>query len=87
MKCLNMSFVCTNIKQVLKATTHKTTVVQPPTTHHKNYKVRGTRHTGYYYRSKDELKSDILQWTCSHGQAKARRLVRTYIQQIFANTG
>ena len=31
--------------------------------------------------------SDILLWTSSHGQAKAGQPARTYIQQLFANTG
>ena len=30
---------------------------------------------------------DILMWTPSHGLAKAGQAARTYIQQLFANTG
>ena len=31
--------------------------------------------------------SDVLLWTASHGQAKAERPARTYIQQSCADTG
>ena len=50
-------------------------------------KVRRTRHTWHCWRSKDELMTDILLWTPSHGQAMARRPARTYIQQLCADTG
>ena len=45
----------------------------------KTIKVIRTRHAGHCWRSKDELISDILLWTSSHGQAKAGRPARTYI--------
>ena len=50
-------------------------------------KVRRTRHAGRCWRSKDELTSDILLWTPSHGRAKAGWPARTYIQQLRADTG
>ena len=50
-------------------------------------KVRRTRHAGHCWRSGDELISDVLQWTPSHGQAKAGRPARTYIQQLYKDTG
>ena len=53
----------------------------------KTIQVRRTRHAGYCWRSRDELISDILLWTPSHGRAKARRPARTYIKQLFADTG
>ena len=53
----------------------------------KTIQVRQTRHAGHWWRSKDELISDILLWTPSHGRAKAGRLARTYIQQLCADTG
>ena len=37
--------------------------------------------------SRVELISDVLQWTPSHGRAKAGRPARTYIQQLGADTG
>ena len=49
----------------------------PPIT--KTIKVRRTTHAGHFWRSKDELTSDILLWTPLHGQAKAGRPARTYI--------
>ena len=57
----------------------------PPIT--KTIKIRRTRHTGHCWRSRDELVSDVLLWTPSHGRAKARRPVRTYIQVLSADTG
>ena len=40
----------------------------------KTIKVRRTRHAGYFWWCNDELISDILLWTSSHGRA-----TRTYI--------
>ena len=49
----------------------------PPIT--KTIQARRTRPAGYYWRSKDELISDVLQWTPAYGQ--------TYIQQLCEDTG
>ena len=57
----------------------------PPIT--KTIQSRRTRHKGHYWKSKDELISDILLLTPSHGWVKAGWLVRTYIQQLCADTG
>ena len=57
----------------------------PPIT--KTIQVKWTRHAGHCWRSKVKLISNILQWTPSHGRAKAGRPARTYIQQLCANTG
>ena len=53
----------------------------------KTIKIRQTRHAGYCWRSREELISDELLWTPSHGQAKAGRPARTYIQQLSTHTG
>ena len=53
----------------------------------KTIKIRRTRHARHCWRSKDELISDILLWTCSHGWANAGRPARTYKQQFCADTG
>ena len=53
----------------------------------KTIQVRRTRHAGYSWRSRYELISDVLLWTPSYGRAKAGRPARTYIQQLYANTG
>ena len=37
--------------------------------------------------SRDELISNVLQWTPTYGRAKAGRPARTYIQQLCENTG
>ena len=53
----------------------------------KAIKIRRTRYAGHCWRSKDELISDVLQWTSSHGGAKAGRPARTYIKQLCTDTG
>ena len=57
----------------------------PPIT--KTIQVRRTRHAGYCWRSKDELISDVLLWTPTHGCARVGRPARTYIQQLCEDTG
>ena len=49
--------------------------------------VRRIRHVGHCWRSKNELISDILLWTPSHGRAKAGWPARTNIQQLCADRG
>ena len=46
-----------------------------------------TRHAGHGWRSRDELISDVLLWTPSHGRAKAGWPAQTYIQQLCADMG
>ena len=41
----------------------------------------------YWWRSRDELISDVLLWTPTYGRAKAGRAARTYIQQLCEDTG
>ena len=53
----------------------------------KTIQVRRTRHAGHCWRSRDELISDVLLWTPTHGRAKAGRPARTYIQQLCEETG
>ena len=57
----------------------------PPIT--KTIQVRRTRHAGHCWRTRDELISDVLLWTPTHGRAKAGRPARTYIQQLCEDTG
>ena len=57
----------------------------PPIT--KTVQVRRTRHVGHCWRSRDELISDVLLWTPSHGRAKAGHSSRTYVQQLCADMG
>ena len=56
----------------------------PPIT--KTIKIRQTRHVGHSWRSRDELISNVLLWTPSHGWAKAGQPAWIYIQQLCANT-
>ena len=76
-----------NLEQVLAATPHKTPTVRPPTSITKTIQVRRTRHAGHCWRSRDELISDVILWTPTHGRAKAGRPARTYIQQLCEDTG
>ena len=58
----------------------------PPIT--KTIKIRLTRHVGgHRWRSRDELVSDVLLWTPSHGRSKAGRPAGTYIQQLYVDMG
>ena len=50
-------------------------------------KVRQTRHAGRCWRSREELISDVILWTPSHGQAKAGQPAWTYLQQLCEDTG
>ena len=63
----------------------------------KSWRQHPTRHQLYGHlppitktiqvRSRDELISDVLLWTPTHGRAKAGRPARTYIQQLCEDTG
>ena len=57
----------------------------PPIT--KTIKVRWTRHAEHYWRSRDELISDVILWAPSHGRAKAGRPARTHMHQFCEDTG
>ena len=48
---------------------------------------RRTRPAGHCWRCRDELTSDVLQWTPTYGRTKAGRPARTYIQQLCKDTG
>ena len=74
------------IEQILEATSYETTALWP-LTYLKTIQIRQTRHAGHYWRSKDELINDILQWTPTYGCATAGPLVRTYLQKLCADTG
>ena len=52
----------------------------PPIT--KTIQAWRTRHVGHCWRCRDELISDVLQWTPIYGRAKAGRPARTYIQHL-----
>ena len=53
----------------------------------KTIQVRRTRHAWHCWGNRDELISDVLWWTPSHGRAKAGRPAWTYIQQLCVDTG
>ena len=53
----------------------------------KTIHVRWTRLAGHCWRSREELISDVLWLTPSHGQAKAGQPAWTYIQKLCKVTG
>ena len=53
----------------------------------KTIQIRRTGHAGHCWRSRDELRSDLLLWTLSHGRAKAELPARTYVKQLCEDTG
>ena len=52
----------------------------------KTTQVRQTKHAGHCWRSKNEIISDVLQWTPSHWHASVAR-PRTYLQQPCIDAG
>ena len=76
-----------SIEWIQEAISHETTSVRPPTSYLKNHKKRKSMYAGHYWRSEDELISDVFLWTPSHGHARVGRPVRTYIQQLCMDTG
>ena len=84
-----------NYTRMLRAILNKSWM-QYPTKHQlyghlhpitKTTQARRTRHAEHCWRSRDELKSDVLLWTPTYGRAKAGRPARTYIQQLYEDTG
>ena len=53
----------------------------------KTIKIRRPGHAEHCWRRRDELVSNILLWTPSHGRRKVGCQARTYIQQLCADTG
>ena len=45
------------------------------------------KHAGHYWRSKNEVISDVLQWTTTHGHTSVGGAAQTYIYLLCANTG
>ena len=74
------------LKQILEAAPHKATAVRPFTSHLtiQNGRIRYTEHC---WRSKDELITDVLQWTTTYGHTSLGRPALTYIHQLWADTG
>ena len=84
-----------NYTRILRAILNKS-LRQHPTKHRlyshlplitETNKVRRTRHAGHSWRSRDELISDVLQWTPLYVRANVGRSARTYIQQLCEDTG
>ena len=49
--------------------------------------IRWARHAGHYWRSKNELISDIVPWTPPHGHTSVDWPAKTYIYQIWVEPG
>ena len=71
-----------------RTTPHETPTVRAPCLpSRKLYRSDEPDTPGHFWRSKDELVSDVLLWTPTYGQAKAGRPARTYTQQLCEDTG
>ena len=57
----------------------------PPIT--KTINIQRNRHAEHCWKSYDDFISDVLLWTPLHRRSKARQPTRTYIEQLFADTG
>ena len=53
----------------------------------KTIQVRRTRNAEHFWRSKDELISDVLLWTPTYGRASAGRPAGTNLHQLSEDTG
>ena len=53
----------------------------------KTIQVRRTKHTGHFSWRKDELVSDVLHWTPTHGRASVGRPARIYLRLLCEDTG
>ena len=53
----------------------------------KTIKIRWTKHAGHCWRSEDELISDVLLQTPSHGHASVDRPIKSYLQQLCMDIG
>ena len=71
-------------EQIQEAMPLESTAVQPLTSYLKTHPSK-TKKT--YWRSKDEIMSDVLLWTPTHGRAGVGRPTRTYRQQLCVDTG
>ena len=72
---------------ILEAAPHKTAAVQWFTSHFTNPPIRWTIREGHSWKSKDELISDVLIWTPTHGHTSFDTPTRFYIHQLCAHTG
>ena len=76
------------IEQILGASSTKQQLYGHQLPISKTVHIRQTWHVGHCWSTKDELISNVLLYTSSHGRASgARRPARTYLQQLSANTG
>ena len=62
-----------NYIRILKEAPNAIAAVWSFISHLRKIHIRPTRHTGYNWRRKDELRSDILLWTTTHGYTHVGR--------------
>ena len=91
-KCIKKKFDsnCTRMLYAILNKSWKHPTKQQVSGHHplilKTIQIRRTRCVGHCWRSKDELISDILLWTPSHGCTSVGQPARTYLQQLCMET-
>ena len=74
-------------EQILEATLYKIAALRPFTSCQQTLQVRLARCTGYCWRSKDGLNSNILQWISTYGHGSVGWPVKKYIHLLYVNTG
>ena len=60
-------------QQIPEAAPHKTATVRPLSFHLVEHPSKTNRHASHSWRSKYELRSDVLLWTQTHGRASVGR--------------
>ena len=70
------------IEQILEATSHKVAAIWPPASLKLS---KSVKQDGHCWKSKDELISNVLLWTPSHGRASIGP--PAYLQQLYVDTG
>ena len=50
-------------------------------------RIRRTRFASHCYLSEEEILKDVLLWTPTHGTTKIGRPRKTYVKQLYDDTG
>ena len=73
-------------EQILVAASNKTKAEQSRIPVPQPIKVWLKRYAGHYWRSKDEHRSNVHQWTSKYGHTRVCQRLNNYIDQLCANT-
>ena len=81
----NVAACC--LEQILKTVRYKTSVIRPLSSHLTNNPSKTNKTCWYCWKSKDELISDVVWWTPTHGSTNVGWLFKNCIDHLYANTG